>query len=99
MKTVRSKRFVEDWIVVKPGEDFDDCLFEDCILTMQRAKGVVSIRNSTFVGCTFVGSGWPPEFKRSSNFPASRADEPEVIEARVSKSIRPAPRQRRSFFN
>lgn len=97
-KTVRGRRFDEQWVVVCPGDTYDDCLFIDCIVQTACGKGAATVKNSEFHGCTFVGA-WPPEFYRSGPCPAVRSDEPEVVEARVGKSIRPAPRQRRSFFN
>ena len=84
--------------MVRPGETYDDCLFIDCIVQTARGKGEATVKNSEFHGCTFVGI-WPVEFYKSGPYPAVRADEPEVIEARVDKSIRPAPRPRRSIFN
>ena len=84
--------------MVRPGETYDDCLFIDCIVQNVPGKGVRTLSNNEFVDCTFIGA-WPPEFKSEWLGNAVRADEPEVIEARVDKSIRPAPRPRRSFFN
>lgn len=84
--------------MVRPGETYDDCLFIDCIVQSVRGKGVATVLRSEFHGCTFIGV-WPAEFYLSGPDPAVRADEPEVIEARVDKSIRPAPRPRRSIFN
>lgn len=98
MKTIRGRMFDEQWVMVRPGETYDDCLFIDCIVQSVRGKGVATVLRSEFHGCTFIGK-WPPEFKTEWLGSAVCADEPEVVEARVSQSIRPAPRPRRSIFN
>lgn len=84
--------------MVRAGETYDDCLFVDCIVQNVPEKGARTFRNSEFVDCTFIGQ-WPPEFRNEWLPRAVRSDEREVVEARAGKSIRPAPRQRRSIFN
>lgn len=96
-RTIRGRAFHEDWIVVKDGDVYDDCLFEDCVVQTVRGPGAATITNSQFFGCTFIGV-WPPEFRLSGQRRATRSDEPEVIEARVTKSIT-GPRPRRRWFN
>lgn len=97
-RTIKGREFVEDWVIVRPGETYTECCFIDCIVQSVRGQGVAVVTHCEFHGCTFVGA-WPAEFAAWGPYPAVRADEPEVVEARVDKSIRPAPRQRRSFFN
>lgn len=97
-RTIRGRAFYEDWIVVKDGDVYDDCLFEDCVMVREGGKSAAAIIHSTAMGCTFVGPGWPAELRRVPPFRATKSDEPEVIEARVTKSIT-GPRPRRRWFN
>lgn len=97
-RTIKGREFVEDWVIVRSGDTYRDCTFIDCVVQAVKGEGIATVTNSQFYGCTFVGA-WPAEFRLACQYPAVRADEPEVVEARVDKSIRPAPRQRRSIFN
>lgn len=97
-RTIKGREFFEEWVLVKAGETYRDCRFIDCIVQNVPGPGVREMYDNVFDGCTFIGV-WPAEFRMWKPCEAVRADEPEVIEARVSKSIRPASRQRRSIFN
>ncbi len=53
------KTFV-DQCVVMDGVDFEDCLFDGCVLTLNRAAHV-GIFRCTVKDCLLDGDGWPRE--------------------------------------